>query len=178
MPGLTVSKLAKSAGLSRSAVLYYESIGLLKPAARSAAGYRLYSESSAARLKRICAYREAGIPLQEIARLLDSSGRDGVGKLLARRMEEIGGEISRLRAQQQLIMAMLSRGKGEKASLCDKALVVEGLRASGMDEDGMRRFHEALESKDPKAHEDFLRLIGLSQEEIEGLRARLKRERR
>jgi len=176
MAGWTVSRLAKSCGLSRSALLHYESLGLLKPATRSQAGYRLYSESSVARLKRICAFREAGLPLREIARLLDSPEGKGLDGLFRRRMEEIGGEISRLRAQRQLIMSMLSRGKEGKASLCDKALLVEALRTSGMTEEGMRRFHETLESKDPRAHEDFLRLLGLSEDEIAGLRERLERK--
>ena len=39
---LTLGKFARRVGLARSSVLHYESLGLLAPAGRSAAGYRLY----------------------------------------------------------------------------------------------------------------------------------------
>lgn len=38
----TVSKLASRAGLSRTALLYYESIGLMRAPARSQGNYRFY----------------------------------------------------------------------------------------------------------------------------------------
>jgi len=38
---LTVTLLARACGLSRGTVLYYESLGLLKPVRRSAGNYRL-----------------------------------------------------------------------------------------------------------------------------------------
>ncbi|HPW52681.1 MAG TPA: MerR family DNA-binding transcriptional regulator, partial [Spirochaetota bacterium] len=39
----TIGKLAKKYGISRSAILYYDSEGLLKPDQRLSNGYRLYS---------------------------------------------------------------------------------------------------------------------------------------
>ena len=39
---LTVGRLARRFGLARSTLLYYDRIGVLRPSARSAAGYRLY----------------------------------------------------------------------------------------------------------------------------------------
>ena len=51
---LTVTRLARACGLSRTTVLYYESIGLLKPGLRSAGNYRLYSEKDLERLRQIC----------------------------------------------------------------------------------------------------------------------------
>ena len=38
-----ITELAREFGLSRSTLLYYNRIGLLRPAGRSMAGYRLYS---------------------------------------------------------------------------------------------------------------------------------------
>ena len=73
---LTVSKLADSCGLSRSTVLYYESIGLLRASSRSGANYRRYSDADAARLRQICVYRDAGLKLDDIRVLLDRPGSD------------------------------------------------------------------------------------------------------
>ena len=63
---ITVGRLAKRFGLSRSTLLYYDSIGLLRPTGRSAKGYRLYSEDDAARLEKICLYRQTGLSLDEV----------------------------------------------------------------------------------------------------------------
>ena len=40
-------ELAKSAGLSRSTLLYYDRLGLLRPVGRSESNYRLYSATDA-----------------------------------------------------------------------------------------------------------------------------------
>ena len=62
----TVSKLARRAGLSRTALLYYESIGLMRDPQRSAGNYRFYSERDLKRLLEIRAYRDAGLRLADI----------------------------------------------------------------------------------------------------------------
>ena len=66
----TIRELCKRSGLSRTALLYYESIGLLTAEARSESNYRLYSDKSAERLEKICTYRDAGVPLAEIVQIL------------------------------------------------------------------------------------------------------------
>ena len=50
---LTISQLARRFGLSRSTLLYYDSIGLLSPSARSDANYRLYSRNDIERMERV-----------------------------------------------------------------------------------------------------------------------------
>lgn len=50
---LTISSLAKSAGVHIQIVRYYERCRLLKPAARSSAGYRLYGVSEVRQLRAI-----------------------------------------------------------------------------------------------------------------------------
>jgi DNA-binding transcriptional MerR regulator len=52
----TIGRIARIFGLSRSTLLYYDSIGLLTPTGRSDAGYRLYSEDDRKRLERINDY--------------------------------------------------------------------------------------------------------------------------
>ena len=71
---LTISALAKAAGLSRSTLLYYDRLGLLKPSGRSRTGYRQYSPSDRERLALICPYRQMGIPLKEMKKLQDHLG--------------------------------------------------------------------------------------------------------
>ncbi len=62
----TIRKLAAEFGLSRSTLLYYDSIGLLKPSSRSESGYRQYSEGDNKQLRQICTYRQMGLQLKEL----------------------------------------------------------------------------------------------------------------
>ena len=67
---LTVTKLARQCGVSRTALLYYESIGLMPPPQRTGGNYRCYSEADAQRLLQIRAYRNAGLTLEDIRAIL------------------------------------------------------------------------------------------------------------
>jgi DNA-binding transcriptional MerR regulator len=63
---LTVTNLARACKLSRSTLLYYESIGLLPRPRRTAGNYRAYAPKDVERLRQICVYRDAGVPLADI----------------------------------------------------------------------------------------------------------------
>src|SRR5260370_7096219 len=67
---LTVTKLARRCGVSRTALLYYESIGLMPPPQRSGGNYRCYSDADTQRLLHIRAYRKAGLTLEDIRTIL------------------------------------------------------------------------------------------------------------
>ena len=68
---LTVTKLARRCGLSRTALLYYESIGLMPPPTRSGGNYRSYGEADVRRLLEIRSYRDAGLKLDDIRAILE-----------------------------------------------------------------------------------------------------------
>ncbi len=66
----TVGALARLSGVTVRTLHHYDSIGLLSPSARSAAGYRLYSQADLLRLRQVLFYRELGFGLDEIAEIL------------------------------------------------------------------------------------------------------------
>jgi DNA-binding transcriptional MerR regulator len=68
--------MARMAGVSVRTLHHYDQIGLLKPNARTASGYRLYSEEDALRLQQILFFRELGFALGEIQRVLADPGFD------------------------------------------------------------------------------------------------------
>src|SRR5580765_43056 len=103
----SISKLARSFGLSRSTLLYYDRIGILEPSGRTGSGYRYYSEKDYRRLERICHFREAGLTLKDIRAVLSSGGKPGV-KLLAKRIRETAANIVDLKNQQRLLAGMLN----------------------------------------------------------------------
>ena len=77
----TVNKLAKLAGLTSRTLRYYDEIGLLQPKRTGSNGYRLYGPEEVDRLQQILFFRELGVPLDDIKRILDSKDFDGLSAL-------------------------------------------------------------------------------------------------
>ena len=73
---MTVHEVSKLTGVSIRALQYYDRIGLLKPAERTQAGYRMYGGADLERLQQILFFRELEFPLKEIARILEDPGFD------------------------------------------------------------------------------------------------------
>jgi DNA-binding transcriptional MerR regulator len=160
-----ITELARKFGLSRSTLLYYDHIGLLRPSGRSEVGYRLYSPNDRDRLATICSFRHAGLAIEDIRRVL-SMEEDATGVVLQRRMRELGEEISALQAQQHILGKMLQlRSLGELPIKIDKQAWIEMLSAAGMDEAAMRRWHIEFEHRAPEAHHQFLLALGISEDE-------------
>jgi DNA-binding transcriptional MerR regulator len=165
---ITISKLAERFGLSRTTLLYYERIRLLRSTTRSESGYRLYGEDAVARLRLISTYKSAGLPPREIRKLLDAPSRD----VFRKRIVELDGEIANLRVQQRALLGLL-RSLGDRAATesIDKDTWVKVLRSAGMDEAAMDRWHAEFERNAPEGHHSFLRWLGLSEEEALAIRA-------
>ena len=64
-----IAEVAQRSGFTPATLRYYEDIGLLTPASRTDAGYRLYDEASLARLRFIARAKQLGCSLDEIADL-------------------------------------------------------------------------------------------------------------
>lgn len=65
-----VGEVARLSHVSVRTLHHYDSIGLLAPSARTAAGYRQYSAADLRRLRQVLFYRELGFTLEEIAEIL------------------------------------------------------------------------------------------------------------
>ena len=72
----TVQKLAKLAGVSARTLRYYDEIGILKPARINSSGYRIYGASEVDTLQQIMFYRELGLELSMIKKIIESPGFD------------------------------------------------------------------------------------------------------
>ncbi|MES2715613.1 MAG: MerR family transcriptional regulator [Pseudomonadota bacterium] len=109
---LTVGELATRSGLTVRTLHHFDQIGLLRPLARSAAGYRLYGRDDVARLHGIQALRQLGLPLQQIASVLDGDGA-ALPLVVARQIHALDAQIaqaSALRSQLGLLMDRFSAG--------------------------------------------------------------------
>ena len=168
---LTVGKLGRNFGLSRSTLLYYDRIGLLQPSSRTEKGYRVYTEREAGRLEQICRYRRAGLALQDIRQILDTRG----GKLsavLERRLDELNEEIRQLQEQQRVLVGLLeNRGRLVRVRVMNRERWISLLAAAGFDEEEMRRWHVRFERFAPDKHREFLEFLCFGEREIRRIRS-------
>ncbi|HKF49310.1 MAG TPA: MerR family transcriptional regulator [Terracidiphilus sp.] len=168
---LTVTKLAKAAGLSRTALLYYESIGLMRPPQRSGGNYRRYGQADLDRLLRIRAYRNAGLKLEDIRAILDLKPRTtDARRVLQRRLVELDGEIEDLRAHQHAILQLLGLKALGKAQMITKEKWVSIMRGCGLTEEQMNRWHAEFERSAPEEHQEFLEFLHIPPAEIKTIR--------
>src|SRR5690606_1513284 len=75
------------AGVSVRTLHHYDTLGLLVPTRRSAAGYRLYDDDDLLRLQQILIGRELGLTLEAIRRSLDDPAFDRRRALLEQRKQ-------------------------------------------------------------------------------------------
>lgn len=88
-----VGDLARAAGLSVRALHHWEQIGLLRPTDRSTGGHRLYRQADVERIYQVCALRDLGLPLAQIADAID--GAD-LASVVRQHLDYIEGEVARL----------------------------------------------------------------------------------
>jgi DNA-binding transcriptional MerR regulator len=112
MKEITVKQLAAISGVTVRTLHHYDEIGLLKPAHIGANGYRYYGRAEMLRLQRILFHRELGVPLGDIAGLLELEGADQVGVLLRHR-EKLDAERERFRVLIETIDRTVADIKGE-----------------------------------------------------------------
>lgn len=73
---LTVHEVSELTGVSVRTLQHYDNIGLLHPAMRTDAGYRLYDDAALEKLQQILLFRELEFPLKEIKRIVEAPDFD------------------------------------------------------------------------------------------------------
>src|ERR1019366_9975140 len=138
---LSVTQLARACGLSRSTVLYYESLGLLPAPPRSQGNYRQFGDKHLRCLRQICRYRSAGLKLADVRALLGEPERAEATAVLTRRLAEIGVDIERLKEHQRAILRLLEHRDTFRRKDMNKEKWVAIMKAAGFAEDDMRKWH-------------------------------------
>ncbi len=171
----TISRLGRRFGVSRSTLLYYDRIGLLRASARTGTRYRRYSEADARRLELIRLYRAAGVPLADVRRILDAP-RAALAETLERRLQALQAEQARLRAQPDVLLRILRRPDlARRYRGLDRRGWTTLLAAVGLDEAAMLRWHAEFERMAPEAHQDFLEALRIQAAGVRRIR-QLSRE--
>lgn len=167
---LTVTALARRFGLSRSTLLYYESIGLLKATSRSPGNYREYGDKDVERLRQICAYRNVGVGLADIRAILGSRSTSDAAAVLERRLLELDAEIETLRDHQRALVTLLGDRTFRRADMITKEKWVGIMKGCGFTDEQMHRWHVEFERSAPAEHQEFLEFLHIPANEIHQIR--------
>ncbi|MDO5499703.1 MAG: MerR family transcriptional regulator [Propionibacteriaceae bacterium] len=124
----TVGAVAEEYGVTVRTLHHYDTLGLLVPSARTAAGYRLYTRGDLERLGTIIVYRRLGFPLAEVAALVDGDG----------------SIVEHLHRQRAAVMARLSEME-DLVSAIDRALENEMTNTPATPQDLKDLFGDAFD---------------------------------
>jgi DNA-binding transcriptional MerR regulator len=124
MDVLRIGEAAERTGVATATIRYYESIGLLKPPPRSAAGYRRYPAAIVEELRFIRKAQALGFSLEEIGEILAliRAGRPACSHVLSLaqgHVEALDERIRRLRKFRTRLAAQVARWRGKQTPSCD-----------------------------------------------------------
>lgn len=105
----TVKEVSRLTGVSIRTLHHYDAIGLLKPTQVTEAGYRLYNEAALEQLHMILVFRELGLSLKEIRRLLATSDSER-NRILEQQIQLMQEKVSRLQNRISLAKGILLLG--------------------------------------------------------------------
>ena len=166
---LTTGKTAAKFGISRTALLYYDKLGLVSPTARDANGYRLYSDEDQQRLRQVLLYRDVGVPLEQMPGLLAKQD-DAVHGILFGRLCALNEELAAIKAKQLALIGIIGDYL-KRSETPDEDTLTRLLASAGLDRDQAHSLHLGLEQSSPEAHVRFLLALGFGADEIAQIRA-------
>lgn len=120
---MNISQAARASGLTPKMLRYYENIGLLDPAGRSASGYRQYRTSDLETLAFIKRSRDLGFSLEEVGRLLglwrDRHRSSAEVKALASaHVDELNRKIAELASLRDTLQQLVDQCPGNEHPEC------------------------------------------------------------
>lgn len=130
---LTVGQAARLASVPASTVRFYEREGLVAPAAKSAAGYRLYDGEAVARLRFVRAAQGIGLPLKDIRAVLEMDARTSRAQmrtLLESRLRQVEAKLTQLTTVRDALTSALARCRRSGTADCCSVLVSLSVKAN------------------------------------------------
>ncbi len=120
---MQIGTVAEKSGVPAKTIRYYESVGLIDAARRTASGYRTYDERDVETLKFIQRARSLGFPVADVADLLtlwrDRERQSAQVKALAERhLAEMDRKIAELRGMRQTLEHLVERCHGDDRPEC------------------------------------------------------------
>ncbi|HWO95666.1 MAG TPA: MerR family transcriptional regulator [Bacillus sp. (in: firmicutes)] len=161
----TVQKLGKMAGVSTRTLRYYDEIGILKPARINSSGYRIYGQAEVDRLQQILFYRELGVSLESIKKIVTSPSFDA-----AQALKEHREKLLAKREQLDTLIANLDKtiaAKEGRMTMTNKEKF-EGFKRK-MIEENEKKYGEEIREKygSDAVEQSNAKLMNMTQEDYE-----------
>ncbi|MFC3469429.1 Cu(I)-responsive transcriptional regulator [Massilia oculi] len=120
---LNIGDAARASGVTAKMIRHYESIGLVKAARRTEAGYRLYSEQDVRVLQFIHRGRALGFSLQQIGDLLalwedKHRASADVRAMALAHIAELDRKIAEMAAMRRTLESLAASCHGDERSDC------------------------------------------------------------
>lgn len=104
---MNIKIVSEKTGLTKKAIKYYESEGLINPSKNNCNNYREYSDEDIVKLNLIGALRAIDIPTMEIKCLVD--GAKDLQAVMKSTLDKINETISNLEKSRLIISSILSK---------------------------------------------------------------------
>jgi Cu(I)-responsive transcriptional regulator len=132
-PTFNIGGAAKRSGVSAKMIRYYESIGLVSPAERTASNYRTYDGRAIRQLRFIQRARALGFSIEDIQKLLalwaDRARSSAEVKALAQdHVADLENRIAALRRMQEALTHLAERCHGDDRPDCP---IIDDLAGEG-----------------------------------------------
>lgn len=120
---MNIGQAATASGVSAKMLRYYESIGLIPPAGRSASGYRTYGDRDVETLRFIRRARDFGIPMDRV-KLLVGLWQDRtrpsreVKRIALQQVAELDAKILELTAMKNALAGLAHACRGDSRPDC------------------------------------------------------------
>lgn len=121
---MRIGELSRSSGVPRTALRYYEQVGLLTPPERTESGYRSYADDAIERLAFIRSAQAVGLTLAEVRQVVGI--RDAgeapcrvVTELIDQRHAEVRMRIAELRRLERELAQLQARAKDLQPRDCE-----------------------------------------------------------
>ena len=120
---MRIQQASRESGMPPKTIRFYEEIGVVRPAARSANGYRQFSETDVRTLKFIHRARKLGFSVEDIQRLLSlwqdkKRASANVKKLALAHAHEIEARIRELESVKHAVLHLAERCHGDDRPEC------------------------------------------------------------
>lgn len=163
----TINKLSKMANVSARTLRYYDVIGLLKPARVNSSGYRIYGQNEIDLLQQILFYKELGVNLDSINKIINSPSFDRE-KTLSTHLSSLLEKREHIDVLIRNVTKTISTLKGE--TIMTDIEKFEGLKQSLIDENESKYGLEIREKYgDDLINASYSNIKEMTQQEYEGI---------
>jgi len=129
---MNIGEASRQSGVTAKMIRHYETLGLIQPATRTLAGYRVYDEKEVHTLRFIRRARDLGFSMKEIQHLLglwqDRRRASGDVRRIARaHVAELEKKIEELQSMRRALEALVQSCHGDERPDCP---ILEDLAAA------------------------------------------------